>query len=40
METVWELPEGARVHDSVVDRAVGDDDLPKHFEGPSGLNSR
>ena len=40
METVWELPEGARVHDSVVDRAAGDDDLPKHFEGPSGLNSR
>ena len=40
METVWELPEGARVHNSVVDRTVGDDDLPKHFEGPSGLNSR
>ena len=40
METVWELPEGARVHDSVVDRTAGDDDLPKHFEGPSGLNSR
>ena len=40
METVWELPEGARVHDSVVDRIAGDDDLPKHFEGPSGLNSR
>ena len=40
METVWELPEGARVHNSVVDRTGGDDDLPKHFEGPSGLNSR
>ena len=40
METVWELPEGARVHDSAVDRSKRDEDLPKHFEGPSGLNSR
>lgn len=37
LEVVWELPEGARVHQSVLG---GDDDLPKHFEGPSGLNSR
>ena len=36
MEVVWELPEGAQVHQSV----SGPNDLPKHFEGPSGLNSR
>tara|TARA_B110000977_G_scaffold64562_1_gene87900 strand:+ start:44200 stop:45390 length:1191 start_codon:yes stop_codon:yes gene_type:complete len=42
LETVWELPDGARVHESSgADRNPGrDEDLPKHFEGPSGLNSR
>lgn len=39
MEVVWELPEGAQVHRSVSGRR-GPNDLPKHFEGPSGLNSR
>ena len=39
MEVVWELPEGAHVHQSVSD-GRGPNDLPKHFEGPSGLNSR
>ena len=39
MEVVWELPEGAQVHQSV-SSSHGPNDLPKHFEGPSGLNSR
>lgn len=39
MEVVWELPEGAQVHQSVSGRR-GPNDLPKHFEGPSGFNSR
>jgi chromosome segregation ATPase len=38
MEVLWELPEGARVHQSVSNH--GAKELPKHFEGPSGLNSR
>ena len=39
METAWELPAGARVRGGAADRGE-DDDLPRHFEGPSGLNSR
>ena len=41
METAWELPEGARVRGGRGEGAGDDDDdLPKHFEGPSGLNAR
>ena len=39
METAWELPAGARVRGGAADSGE-DDDLPRHFEGPSGLNSR
>ena len=39
METAWELPAGARVRGGAAESG-GDDDLPRHFEGPSGLNAR
>ena len=40
METAWELPEGARVRGGRGRAPETTRDLPKHFEGPSGLNAR